>query len=184
MQATAKTVQDAQQQAATAMDAVMNALTSNGIDKKDIKTQFFNISQSRQVINNVETINYVVSNSVTAKIRQVANAGKIIDAVAGAGGNLTRVQNISFTVEDPTPFLNQARDQAMANARAKADQLARLAGVKLGNPLAVTESGATVPPPRPLAAAPATSGASAPETPISPGEIQITLTVQVRYAID
>lgn len=180
-----KTVDEAQRRAATAMDAVMSALTGQGVDKKDIKTQYFNIRQDRRFVDRVEVIDYVVSNTVTAKIRKVADAGKIIDAVAAAGGDLTRIRGVSFTVDDPTPFLNQAREKAMADAKAKAEQIARLAGVKLGNPVSISEGGGFVPRPEVfMAEGRALGAAPAPETPISPGETEIRLNVQVRYAIE
>lgn len=185
VEARAKTVADAQQQAAKAMDAVMSSLTGNGVDKKDIKTQYFNVRQDIRTVNQVQTIDYVVSNSVTAKIRKVADVGKIIDASVAAGGDLARVQSVSFNVDDQTPFLNQAREKAVADAKAKADQLARLAGVKLGNPASISESGgATAPRPLALPAAADSKGGGAQETSISPGEMQITLNVQVRYTIE
>ncbi|MBI2908296.1 MAG: SIMPL domain-containing protein [Chloroflexi bacterium] len=184
----AKAVADAQGRAATAMDVVMNSLTGNGVDKKDIRTQVFNIRQDRRVDRNtgVETIDYVVTNTVTAKLRKIADVGKIIDAAVKAGGELARVQGISFTVDDPTPFVTQAREKAMADAKAKADQLARLSGVTLGKPVSISESGGAVPPPRPLALPAMAEGARAPapETPISPGEMEIRASVQIRYTIE
>ncbi|MCJ7514636.1 MAG: SIMPL domain-containing protein, partial [Dehalococcoidia bacterium] len=93
IEAESKTVARAQQDAAVAMDAVIKALKSNGVADKDIQTQRFSISpvtqwiedQQRQIITG-----YRVTNVVIAKIRQVDKAGPVIDAVADAGGNLTR----------------------------------------------------------------------------------------------
>ena len=117
---------------------------------------------------------------VVAKIREIAKTGSIIDVVAKAGGDFTRIDNISFSIEDPSPYRNQARDKAMADAKAKAEQLASLSGVKLGKPTYISEGISFPVYPSTVRMAEA---APAPTTPISPGEMKVTLDVQVVYAI-
>ena len=177
------TVSEAQAEAQSAMDRVMDALNTNGVAEKDIQTQYFNISQiTRWDDKNQQeiVIGYRVTNTVTAKIRDVTKAGIVIDAVALAGGDLTRVNYISFSVDEPTRYHDEARDKAMADARGKAEQLASLAGVKLGKPTYISESSYSPPIYRDV---PMEAIAPAPATPISPGEMEITLNVQVVYAI-
>lgn len=177
------TVKAAQSEAAAGMNAVVDALKSNGVADKDIQTQWYNISPvtkwddktSEQI-----TTGYKVTNMVAAKIRDINKAGTIIDAVAEAGGDLTRINGINFIVDDPTAFYTQAREKAMADAKAKAEQMASLAGIKLGKPIYISENSSYIPGPYPLRAY--AEGASA-STSISPGELDITLTVQVGYAI-
>lgn len=119
---------------------------------------------------------------ITAKIRKIANTGSIIDGVTNAGGNLIRINSISFSVDDPTPLLKQAREKAVADATAKASQLADLSGIKLGQPTFITEStGSYVP--SPIYYAAAASAPAAPTTSINPGETQISVNVQIVYAI-
>ncbi len=180
-------VAEAQSQAAEAMDRVMQALTDGGVAEQDIQTQHFNIRRVTRWNNakeEEEVIGYRVSNMVTAKIRQLDRVGAIIDAVAAAGGDLTRIDDISFSVEDPSAYQAEAREKAMADARAKAEQMANLAGVKLGKPTYISES-AYLPAPiyRQGFAGEKVAGAPMVETPISPGEMKISLTVQVAYAI-
>lgn len=186
IEAQAATVTEAQNQAASAMDNVMNALTENDVAKKDIQTQYFSISKvTRWDDKNQQEVvlGYRVTNTVTAKIRDIEKTGTIIDAVALAGGDLTRVNNIYFSVDDPTAYHKEARDKAMADARNKAEQLASLAGVKLGKATYISEN--LYFPPTPIYRGPMMEAAPAapPTTPISPGETEITLTVQVTYAI-
>jgi uncharacterized protein len=184
VQAQESTVQAAQSEATVAMNAVMDALKANGVADKDIQTQWYNISPVTKwddKTNEQITTGYSVSNTVTAKIRDVSKAGIIIDAVAAAGGNLTRINGISFTVDNPTAYDSQAREKAMQDAAAKAQQLASLAGVTLGKVIYISESGSYIPQPIRLDAS---SGVGSASTPISPGELDITLTVQVGYAID
>ncbi|MFC1911048.1 SIMPL domain-containing protein [Chloroflexota bacterium] len=184
----AATVTEAQSKATTAMNNIMKVLKDNGVAEKDIKTQYFNIQQMTRWDQDRQqsvVIGYQVTNTVTAKIRQLDKAGTIIDAAAVAGGDLTRVNGISFSIDDPTALQNQARDKAMAAAKAKAEQLAKAAGVTLGKPSYVTESSYI---PGPIyrdtyMKAEAAMAPAATPTPISAGEMEITVNVQVTYNI-
>lgn len=181
-------VAPAQEKAAAAMNAVISQLKQSGIADKDIRTTSFSISRVTRFDEPKQqeiTIGYRVTNTVSAKIRKTGDAGKIIDAVAQAGGDLTRINGISFTVDDATTFEAEVRQKAMANAKNKAEQLANLSGVKLGKPIYINESGGFIPlrqeffpVPAPM---PAFAGAP---TPILPGEQEIRLNVQVVYEID
>lgn len=189
IEAEAKTVAAAQREAAEAMDKVMKALKSNGVSEKDIQTQRFSIYPVRRWIereDREEIIGYRVTNIVVAKIKKIDKAGTVIDAVAEAGGDLARVENISFTVDDPAPYYKEAREKAVEDAMAKAKQIAEVAGINLGKPIYISEGAAYVPPIRDLykegAAVPAPS--ELPPTPISPGELEFQLTVQMVYEID
>jgi uncharacterized protein YggE len=182
----ASTVDQAQSQASASMNAVVSALKGGGVADKDIKTQVFNIQQLTQFDNKTQRqtiIGYSVTNTVTAKVRNVANAGTIIDAVTKAGGDNTRINSISFTVDDPTASETSARQLAMADAKAKAKQLADLAGVKLGAPTYINESGGFVPLQTTFVNGASAAPAVAP-TPVSPGTTDITLTVQITYSIN
>ncbi|MCX8126055.1 MAG: SIMPL domain-containing protein [Dehalococcoidia bacterium] len=188
IEAQAKTVTEAQAQASSAMDRVMKALTTNGVADKDIQTQRFSIVQVtrwNKDLNRDEVIGYRVTNMVVAKIRNLNNAGAIIDAVVSAGGDMTRIQGIAFSIDDPSKYYKEARDKAVADAMAKAKQIAAGADIKLGKPTYISESQVYVPQPRIVGydfmktAAPEPS----PPTPISPGETEVRLSVQIVYEI-
>lgn len=186
VEAQADTVAVAQGQAATAMAAVVRELDSAGVDDKDVKTTQFSIFPVRRWSDEKQQevlIGYRVINSVTVKVRRVDEVGGIIDAVTTAGGDFIRINSISFTVDDPTPYKVEARDKAMADAQAKASQLAELSNVKLGRPVYINESGGFTPVTRPFFAESAIMPA-APPTQISPGETEIRLSVQVVYGIE
>lgn len=201
--AQASTVAEAQSQAAAAMDKVISALTSNGVAQKDIQTQYFSIQEittpiivtppvpystsgaSGTPITPPRTttlsraITYQVINTVTVKIRTIDKTGSIIDAVASAGGDLTRINSVSFSVDQPEQYYTQARQLAMKDAADKASQLAKLAGVTLGKATYISESSST-----PVIYPPTVESAdSGSNTSISPGETDITYNVQVVYAI-
>jgi len=185
IEAEAKTVARAQQDAAQAMDAVMKALKANGVADKDIQTQRFSIYPVRKWIEDEQReiiTGYRVTNVVIAKIRQIDKAGPVIDAVAEAGGNLTRIDNIGFTIDNPTPYYNEARAKAVEDAIAKAKQMASSADVKLGKLIYMSESTPYVPQVMVRDYA-MKAEAAAPPTPISPGELEIQVTVQMVYEI-
>ena len=124
-----ETVADARQQAATAMDAVTEALRGMGVVDRDIQTRYFNISpqyeyhevevsgrrQSKQVL-----VGYRVNNSATVKLRDLDAVGEAIDGVAEAGGDAVRIDGLRFTVEDTDTFMSDLREMAVADAQAKA----------------------------------------------------------------
>ena len=184
IEAQESSVAQAQTQAAGAMDKVMAALTNNGVAKKDIQTQYFNITRvTRWDDKNQQevVIGYRVTNVVTAKIRNIDKTGSIIDAVAAAGGDLTQVNGIDFSVDDPSDYYTEARKLAMADAKSKANQLAEQAGVTLGKATYITENSYSPPIPAPVRFE--AKAAMDAETPISAGEMEITTSVQVTYAI-
>ena len=185
VEAQADSVAEAQEQAAEAMDAVMKELDKFGVAKKDIKTQHYNIYPIRRWEENKEILlGYRVTNTVTAKIRKVDDTGTIINAVAKVGGDYIRVNNISFDVDDPSQYHKEARAKAIADAEAKAEQLADLANVRLGKPTYISESGGFIPVVREYFLAEAVPApAPAVPPPISPGETEIRLTVQIAYSI-
>lgn len=187
IEAQATTVVEAKTQADEAMDKVQTAMKENGVADKDIQTQYFSIYRVTRWDRDDEkevVIGYRVTNMVTAKIRDIDKVGAIIDAVTIAGGDLTRIDNISFTVDDPSDYYEEARKEAMVEAKAKAEQLAELAGVTLGKPTFISE-GVQVPPIQ-RSAVMVEEAVPAPMeigTTINPGELEITLTVQVVYDI-
>jgi len=182
----ADTVAEAQNYATTVMTAVLDELDNQDVAEKDIQTRRFSIypvrrwseKDAKEIL-----IGYRVTNTVTAKVRDVDETGTIIDAVARAGGDYIRINSISFTVDDPTPYYEEAREKAMADAEAKAKQLADLGDVKLVEVTYISEGGlVSVPRALYVETMPMPAPAGAP-TPISPGETEIRLSVQVAYSI-
>jgi uncharacterized protein YggE len=179
-------VAEAQSNANDAMERVMAALTDSGVAEKDIQTQYFNIQKVTRWDNTKQeevVLGYRVTNMVIAKIREIDRVVAIIDQAASAGGDLTRIDSIGFSVDDPSAYHEEARQKAIADATAKAEQLADLAGVKLGKPTYISESARVPSPVYDRGVFAEAAGAPAVETPISPGEMEISLSVQLTYAI-
>jgi uncharacterized protein YggE len=178
------TVAQARSETADAMNKLFQALKARGVADKDIRTSQFSIypvyrydERGRQQV----LEGYRVQNTVTVKVRNLNNAGPIIDEAVAAAGDLARVQGISFTLDDPTPMRDQARTLAVKQAVAKARQMATDAGITLGSVLLLTESGGFEAPPVPMKLEARAAADSA--TPISPGELQVQVTVQIVYEI-
>ena len=181
----AKKVKPAQAEAAKAMTSIINILENAGLAEKDIQTRYFNIdSEYEYQFSKRVFIGYRVSNSVTAKIRDLDSIGEIIDAVVDAGGDATRVNNITFTVEELSPYQSQARELAVADAIAKAEQFANLAGVKKGNLIFITESGSSTPVSQAIGVRAYAYADESVATPISVGDLEVEVTVQTIFDIE
>ena len=192
VETTGETVAQARAEAAAAMSAIVEAVKAHGLEDRDIQTQSFNIwpryeypevvtlegSSRRQVL-----VGYTVSNLATIKVRNVDAVGTVIDDAAEAGGDATRIHGIDFTVEDPKPFMEQLREEAVADARAKAEHMASLSQVTLGELVYLGEAGVAPPPGIELAAAAFMAKADSASTSISGGELELRLNVQAGYVI-
>ena len=182
----ADTVAEAQSQASAAVNGIPSVLSSSGVEENDIKTQSYSIYPSRRWepdTGEEELTGYRVTNMITIKVREVEDTGTIIDAVAEAGGDDIRIDGISFTVDNPAPYQKEAREKALADAREKAEQIAEAAGLELGEPTYINESGGYSP--YDIAygiSVPAVESASG--SSISPGEAMVTVIMQVAYSID
>jgi uncharacterized protein YggE len=184
VEVTRPTVADARAEAAGSIDAVRASLQQNGIEDKDIATQFFNIQPqygSPQPVDAPGTpaiTGYTVTNTLNVKVRQLDTISAVVDGAVSAGGNAVRVNNVSFVVDQPERYQTEARNKAVADARAKAEQLAQLAGVELGNARAITEAPGSTPIAARLAGV---ASQAAGDTSLSPGETEVRLTVNVVY---
>lgn len=170
--------------AAKSMQAVLDTLDDAGVDEEDIATSDFSIDQEFDRLRSGvrRSLGYRVDNDVRVKIRDVADVGEIIDAVVAAAGDDVVVDRISFRVDDPSEMLAEARELAMADARAKAEQLASLAEVKLGKVMLLNEStnGAWLD--RRSLTLDSLSGFLA-ATPIVVGQLTVTASVSIAYEL-
>jgi len=124
---------------------------------------------------------YLVSNSVRIVVRDVTKVGPVIDAATNAGAN--NIWGITFELEKKEAMEGELRQKAVADARSRAEALAKLTGVELGPVLSVSEvvTGRDRPPPMPYAAGKMADESSS--TPVEPGQIALNGQIQVVYAI-
>lgn len=166
---------------AKATQAAIDALRMSGVAEKDLQTASYSISPDYGLNGSRVPIAWNVSNQITAKVHDLANAGKIIDAATHAAGDAVVVQGVSFSLENDTDQRATARAKAMDDAKAKATQLAKLAGRSLGPAEAVTESTASTP--VYARASSAEDAAASTPTPVQAGQVASTITVEVRYSL-
>jgi len=182
----AKNAEAARDQAAQAMTAVINALQDAGVNDKDMQTRYVTLMPIYEPNANNKISGYQLTNQLVIKVRDINKSSSIIDLAIKTGGNAARVQNINFAIDKPESALKQAREKAFLDAKTKAEQYAILANVKLGKPLEIMEGGA-------LSSAPAhyadmavlrSASVGAESTPIQVGEQEVSVSVNVVFAIE
>jgi len=174
----AKTAREASETNNTAMGKLLLALKAADIAEKDIQTSRLSL-QAENAPNKPGTlptvIGYRASNRVTVRLHEVAKVAGTLDALVGAGAN--DIGGISFSVSNASKLLDDARDQAIADARRKAEIYAKAAGVTLGAPLSISEEGSAAP------IAYRKMVGMAASAPVAQGEETLHLNVSVSWAI-
>ncbi|NDB50505.1 MAG: DUF541 domain-containing protein [Actinobacteria bacterium] len=178
----AKSNKEALASASKSATAVRGALRDNGVAVKDIKTSSltvypeYNYSQDK----GQQLIGYRATQSFTVVIRKAENAGVVIDAVVSAGGDNVQINGISPFLSNGAAATEQARQAAVADARARANSYAKYLGASLGRVISLTEVNAPVYN-FPIMA----KGAAAEDaTQIDLGETEVTVTVTVRWGLN
>jgi uncharacterized protein YggE len=124
---------------------------------------------------------FTVTNQLIVTIRDIDSTSQVLDAAIAAGGDAARVDNVAFAVDEPEQYLDTAREDAMIDARQRAEELAVLAGVELGGVRSISESSGSVFAARAFEDS-AVRAAPAP-TALSPGESELSLSVSIVYDI-
>src|SRR6201995_5134922 len=141
----AKSAKEASDANNAAMGKVLLALKGAGIEEKDFQTSRLSLqpqyAPNRSGPNAV--VGYRAANRVTIKLRDVTKVAATIDLLVAAGAN--ELGGINFMVSSASKLLDDAREQAIADARRKAEIYARAAGVTLGSPVSISEEGAPGP---------------------------------------
>jgi len=188
----AATVAEATQNNTTAMNAVNAAVKAAGVADSDLKTTNYSIyplydyvqascvppcPEGKRVLTG-----YEVSQTLEVKIRDLTKTGQIIEAATAAGAN--QVGDLQFTVENPDQYTAQAREQAIAEAKSKAQSIANQLGVELGRITGFSESGSVPSPIIYTESAAAGAGGAAVTPTVQPGQNKITDNVTVTYEIE
>jgi uncharacterized protein len=171
-----KTAREAGEVNAKQMTAVLAAIKDAGIADRDIQTSRLSL-QPQYDANKSGTARltgFQATNQVTIRIRDIDKLPAVLDRAIGAGAN--EMSGIEFVVSEQSKLLDQARDDAVTDARRKAELYAKAAGAKLGRVVSITEEGSS-PQPRPMQAMRA--GA----VPVAPGEQTLRAVVTVSYEL-
>lgn len=169
---------------------IIEFVKSESVEKKDIKTQGYNLNPKYQYFNcpvprdskseicpPPEITGYAISQTVSVKVRNFEKIGVILSGAAENGAN--SVSELSFAIDDLTLLQNQAREEAIKKAKEKAMSIAKASGFKIGKLLSIDEGGYAPPP----FYAQKKVASSLPSPIIEPGSQEITATVTLRYEI-
>jgi uncharacterized protein len=164
-----------------ALDAVMARLTAAGIAAPDMQTSNLSLNPNwtgyeSSSVSGPTISGYVASNILTIRLRQLDGLGAVLDAAVADGANT--LNGLTFGLADPKPALDEARKEAVADARARAELLATAAGVKLGRVISISE-GVVPTDPAPMFRA----EASAAPVPVAGGEVGLSASVTIFYQI-
>lgn len=161
--------------------AVASALKELGVEAKDIQTTAFNVYPQQeygpdgQITRNY----YTVENTVYVSVRDLTKLSNILDTVVRSGAN--SINGISFDVQNRAAAEAEARKLAIADARARADEIASAAGIQIGSVLnlSVYSSGS------PVAVYEGKGGSMAMDVnvPVAAGQMVITAEASITYKI-
>jgi hypothetical protein len=176
----AKTAREASEANNKAMGIVLLALKNAGIAEKDFQTSRLSLSPQSAPGRNAnapfQIVGYRASNRITVTIRDITKVADTIDILVGSGAN--EISGISFMVSKASKLLDEARSEAITDAKRKAEIYAQAANVTVGAPISISEEATPGPIPyRKMAAGMAAS------TPVAQGEETLRVTVSVSYEL-
>lgn len=183
----------AQEQNTKKMNDITAYLSEQGVGKEDVKTTSYNVSpryqyfpcDGRGVCRPAEITGYTISQTVEVKVRDLEKSGEIVAGAVSRGAN--GVSGPSFVVDDPTEVQDEARAEAIAKARKKAETIAEQGGFALGKLLSISEDGGGVGNPIPFYSEKgggmdmSIAQSSAPA--FEPGSQEVMVNVSLTYAI-
>ncbi len=168
----------------TKMNALLDTLKQLGLADKDIRTSNYSVytervaSPAASAEASANQMIYHVTNQVDVTLHDVNRIGEVLDKAVAAGAN--NIYGVSFSVEDTAKLEADAREKAVADAKARATELAQLNGLQLGEVLTVSEVvGGAVPLYREAAMGMGGGGS----TPVQPGELEMNMSIQITYAV-
>lgn len=168
---------------AEGVSAVFDILDAAGIESRDRRTTGLSLQPQRvrdgENSQPPRIAGYVASNEVTVRVRDLTKLGELITGTVGDGANT--MSGLRFSLADPAPLEEEARRQAVLEAKGKAELYADTAGVPLGPLLSISDGGMFRPQPGPLMAEMSMRMADA--MPVAEGETEVRATVSMVYEI-
>ncbi len=170
---TAPDVTAAMNQTNDRQQAVINAVTGAGVDRKDISTTEVSL-QPQYESSGGSITGYRADNSIRVKIHPTDSASHVLAVIVGAGGDATRINSVSYSIADDSQLVKDARARAFQDAKNRAEQYAQLSGLKLGKVISISEAAGGAPP----VMAPAPRGGAMPSNvPLEPGQQTVSFSV-------
>ncbi|MDY6999950.1 MAG: SIMPL domain-containing protein [Actinomycetota bacterium] len=158
--------------------AVIDGLVDLDIEQADIATTEASLQPQFGPEDNTIT-GYRATNSIDVTIRELDQASDAIGLIVETGGNATRINSLSYSIEDDSQLVRDARARAFEDAQDRADQYAELAGMNLGKVISISESGGSTPP-MPM---PVPRGAMEAAVPLEPGQQTVGFSVTVIWEL-
>lgn len=178
----AQSATDAIRLNAQRMNAVREALRRAGIADRDIQTSTISLQPEYRYAENQPPalVGYRAANEVSIRFRDIAQTGRILDALVAQGAN--QINGPMLEIDRPEAALDEARTAALANARARADLYARALGMRVRRILSVSEAGVpNMPYPRPMAMSRAAANDA---VQIDPGEQRLAVSLTVSFELE
>lgn len=165
------------------MTRVLAALKATGVQPRDIATANVSLQPQYRYEDNKPPVitGYQASNTVSIRFRDIARSGAILDILVGQGAN--QIDGPNLSLDQPDAALDEARVDAIKQARARAELYARAAGLSVARIMTISESGANAPPPPMPMYLARSAGLAKADTMIAPGETDVTVTVSVRFLL-
>ncbi|MBT2400730.1 SIMPL domain-containing protein [Streptomyces sp. ISL-100] len=181
VEATKPTAKRALAAQSAAADALLAAVRKQGIADRDVRTEGLSLNAVYQHTDRPSKLTgYQAGQSFSVKIRDITRTGAVVEAVTQAAGDAARINGVTFDVADPSALRARAREAAHADARAKAEQYARLSGRRLGRLVSLAETGSGMHRPLDVPGAAFDEG----KVQVATGEIREEVTVTAVYELD
>lgn len=180
------TAEEAQKNASTNLSKIVEAVKAQGIADKDIKTENVSTYPNYDYRNNNQIKGYYGRGVVTITVRDTAKAQNIVNTVTSAGANSVYGPQLTFSDEKLEQAQTEAREEAVKNAKIKAESLAKSSGARLGKVLTIQESSVNSGQFYPAFTAESAADlkvSGAGQSSIEPGENDVTVEVIVSYAL-
>ena len=180
---TAPDVTAAMNQTNDRQQAVINALVSAGLDRKNISTTEVTLQPqygSPEPNGAAKITGYRATNAIEIKIHPTDTASRMLALIVSTGGDATRISSVSYSIADDSQLVKDARARAFNDAKNRADQYAQLSGLTLGKVLSISETGST-----PAAGVPAAPQKAMPAAvPLEPGQQTVSFSVTAVWELD
>src|SRR5271166_5224383 len=176
---TAPDVTAAMNQTNDRQQAVINAVTGAGVDRKDISTTEVSL-QPQYDSSGGGITGYRADNSIRVKIHPTDSASHVLAVIVGAGGDATRINSVSYSIADDSQLVKDARARAFQDAKNRADQYAQLSGLRLGKVLSISEATGSTP----TAGAPPAPPRAAFAVPLEPGQQTVSFSVTAVWELE
>ncbi|ORW20164.1 hypothetical protein AWC18_12245 [Mycolicibacter nonchromogenicus] len=176
-------VTSAMNQTSERQQAVIDALVDAGVKRKDISTTQVSLQPQYGSSDggSANIIGYRAGNTIRVKVER-DSASQVLAVIVRAGGDATRINGVSYSIDDDSELVRDARERAFNDAKDRAEQYAQLSGLRLGQVISISEVADGTPPtpvggmplPRAMAAAP----------PVEPGQQTVSFTVTAVWELN